>query len=269
MPTHPIPLCMQDGVFFFRRFRFLSYLCTMITVEICTPSRVSAEAAKAGGAQRVELCRDLACGGLTPSDADIEYCVRTLALRTHVLVRPRSGDFCYSAAEVQEIERSIARCKALGAHAVVVGFLTRKGLVDVELTRRMVQLAAPMEVTFHRAFDEARQEPLEALRAVMQTGCTRLLTSGQRPTAIEGADTIRRMVDCVAAQGPAAGRFAILAGSGVTPANVCELVGRTGVTEVHGSCKAVLPDGTVQTDAAQVRLLIDRVAHGNTGTPGQ
>ena len=231
----------------------------MITVEICTPSRASAEAAKAGGAQRVELCRDLACGGLTPSDEDIEYCVRALGMRTHVLVRPRAGDFCYTAAEVAEMERSVVRCRELGAAAVVVGFLTADGRIDTELTRRMVQLAAPMEVTFHRAFDEARQEPVEALRAVMATGCTRLLTSGQRPTAIEGAGTIRRLVECASAMPPSAPRFAILAGSGVTPANVRELIAMTGVTEVHGSCKTTLPDGSVQTDAAQVRELINNV----------
>lgn len=232
----------------------------MITVEICTPSRASAEAAKAGGAQRIELCRDLSCGGLTPSDEDIGYCIHTLGLRTHVLVRPRSGGFCYSKAEVRETERSILRCKMLGAHAVVVGFLTPDGRIDVELTRRMVELAAPMEVTFHRAFDEACQDPTEALRAVMQTGCTRLLTSGQRPTAIEGAAVIRQLVDCATVTPASAGHFSILAGSGVTPDNVHDLLTQTGVGEVHGSCKTTLPDGTVQTDAMQVRLLLDRVA---------
>lgn len=218
-------------------------------IEICTPSRASAVAAKEGGATRIELCRDLACGGLTPSEEDIDYCVRTLGLRTHVLVRPREGDFCYSAAEVQEIEHSIERCKALGAYAVVIGFLTADGRVDVELTRRMVQLASPMEVTFHRAFDEARQDPMEALRVIASCGCTRLLTSGQHPTALEGAEVIRRLVGATGVQ--------ILAGSGVTPSNVRELIARTGVTEVHGSCKTTLPDGTVQTDAAQVRQLIE------------
>lgn len=221
----------------------------MIQVEICTPSRASAMAAKAGGAQRVELCCSLEVGGLTPSDDDIDYCVRTLGLRTHVLVRPRAGDFCYNEAEVEEIERTIQRCKALGAHAVVVGFLTAEGHINTELTRRIVQLAAPMEVTFHRAFDEARQDPIEALRAIASCGCTRLLTSGQKPTAIEGADIIRQMVGTTS--------VTILAGSGVTPTNVRQLVKATGVTEVHGSCKTTLADGTIQTDAAQVRQLIE------------
>ena len=224
----------------------------MITVEICTPSRASAIAAKEGGAQRVELCRDLEIGGLTPSDDDIDYCVRTLGLCTHVLVRPRGGDFCYNAAEISEIERTIMRCKELGAHAVVVGFLTAEGHIDTELTRRMVQLAAPMEVTFHRAFDEAQQAPLEALNAIASCGCTRLLTSGQKPTALEGASVIMRLVE--------AAKVTILAGSGVTPDNVRQLIAATGVSEVHGSCKTTLPDGTLQTDATQVHRLLSVVA---------
>lgn len=228
----------------------------MITVEICTPSRQSAEAAKAGGAQRVELCCNLEVGGLTPSSEDIEYCVRTLGLRTHVLVRPRPGDFCYSEAEVAEIERTVMLCKALGAHAVVVGFLTADGCVDVALTRRIAQLAAPMEVTFHRAFDEARQAPLEALQAVVDSGCTRLLTSGQATTAPEGAAVIRRLVEHAEHLTLSPNHFHILAGAGITPANVRQLIEATGVDEVHGSCKTTLADGTLQTDAAQVRQLI-------------
>lgn len=223
----------------------------MIQVEICTPSRASAVAAKEGGAKRVELCRDLECGGLTPSDEDIDYCVRKLGLRTHVLVRPRAGDFCYSAAEVAEIERCVLRCRDLGAAAVVVGFLTAEGFVDKWLTRYMVQLAAPMEVTFHRAFDEARQKPMEALKVIAACGCHRLLTSGQAPTAIEGAAVIRQLVGVTDVK--------ILAGSGVTPTNVHQLIEKTGVSEVHGSCKTTLFDGTIQTDAAQVRRLIENI----------
>lgn len=223
----------------------------MIQVEICTPSRRSAEAAKAGGAQRIELCCDLACGGLTPSDDDIKYCVRELGLRTHVLVRPRPGDFCYSAAEVEEILATIDRCRRLGAAAVVVGFLTADGRVDETLTRRAVEAADGMEVTFHRAFDEARQAPLEALQSIAACGCHRLLTSGQMPTAPEGVAVIRRLVGATDVK--------ILAGSGITPSNVCELIRRTRVGEVHGSCKTTLPDGTIQTDAVQVRQLIDNI----------
>ena len=185
-------------------------------------------------------------------DSDIEYCTRVLELRTHVLVRPREGDFVYTPSEIEEILSSIRRCRRLGAAAVVVGFLTVDGRVDVELTRRAVESAQGMEVTFHRAFDEALQEPLEALRAIAACGCHRLLTSGQMPTALEGTDVIRRLVGAT--------NVKILAGSGVTPANVRRLIETTGVGEVHGSCKTTLPDGTRQTDVAQVRQLIENIS---------
>jgi copper homeostasis protein len=221
----------------------------MINVEICANSMASARAAKDGGAQRIELCASLECGGLTPSTEAIDYCVRVLSLRTHVLVRPREGDFCYSPSEVAEIEKSVAECRRLGAAAVVVGFLDCDRRIDIELTRHIVSLAAPMEVTFHRAFDEARQEPLEALRAVIDAGCHRLLTSGQKPDVVSGMPVIRQLVEHSC-------NLTILAGGGVTPDNARRLVEETGVTEVHGSCKTTLPDGTIQTDAAIVRKLL-------------
>ena len=221
----------------------------MIEVEICCNSIVSAQAAKEGGAQRIELCRDLECGGLTPTDEEIAYCVGELGLRTHVLVRPRPGNFCYNMSEMGEIERTVSRCRNLGAHAVVVGFLTEDGKIDVERTRHIVEVASPMKVTFHRAFDEAQQDPIEALWSVAASRCDRLLTSGQRATAIEGKEVIKSLVGVTGVR--------ILAGSGVTPDNVEELIRHTGVREVHGSCKALQPDGTMQTDAELVRQMIE------------
>lgn len=222
----------------------------MIDVEICCNSIASAVAAKDGGADRIELCRDLECGGLTPSDEAIAYCTRRLGLRTHVLVRPRVGNFCYSEFEQMEMIATIKRCKELGAAAVVLGLLTEDGKVEVEVTRRLVQLAAPMEVTFHRAFDEAQQDPQEALWAVAAARCDRLLTSGQRHSAPEGAEVLRQLVDVTGVK--------ILAGGGVTPQNVRRLVAASGVREVHGSCKKTLDDGTLVTDAATVRQMIDQ-----------
>ncbi len=222
----------------------------MIDVEICCNSIASAVAAKDGGADRIELCRDLECGGLTPSDEAIAYCTRRLGLRTHVLVRPRAGNFCYSEFEQMEMIATIKRCKELGAAAVVLGLLTEDGKVEVEVTRRLVQLAAPMEVTFHRAFDEAQQDPQEALWAVAAARCDRLLTSGQRHSAPEGAEVLRQLVDVTGVK--------ILAGGGVTPQNVRRLVDASGVREVHGSCKKTLDDGTLVTDAATVRQMIDQ-----------
>lgn len=225
----------------------------MTTVEICSNSRQSAINAKAGGARRVELCANLEVGGTTPKAEDIAYCVNELGLRTHVLVRPREGDFCYSTAEYAQILEEIDMCRKAGAHAVVVGFLTAEGKIDEVRTREAVRRAAPMEVTFHRAFDEMNQEPLEALEVVIGCGCHRILTSGCQPSAEAGIDTLRQLVK------QASGRITILAGAGVTPGNVAKIVAETGVAEVHGSCKHTLPDDTMETDPQIVAELLSKL----------
>ena len=225
-----------------------------MNVEICANSRQSAVNAQAGGAVRVELCRQLEVGGTTPTADDISYCVHDLNLRTHVLVRPRAGSFVYTDAEYEQICREVEMCRQCGAHAVVVGFLTPNGMIDEERTRHVVQLAAPMEVTFHRAFDEMRQDPLEAFEAVIRCGCHRLLTSGCQPNAEEGIPILRQLVR------QAAGRITILAGAGITPANAARIVRETGVTEIHGSCKHTLPDGTIETDPQIVEQLIKSIS---------
>lgn len=222
-------------------------------VEICANSRQSATNALAGGASRIELCRRLDVGGLTPSLDDIDYCLHQLHLRTHVLVRPREGDFCYSPEEYETLCREVEQCRQLGAHAVVVGFLTPDGHIDTRRTRQIVQLAAPMQVTFHRAFDEIRQDPLEALEEVISSGCHRILTSGCQPSAEQGIHTLAALVR------QAAGRIVIFAGAGVTPANATHIIQQTGVTEIHGSCKQTLPDGTIQTDPEIVKQLIKSI----------
>lgn len=222
-------------------------------VEICSNSRQSAEHAKAGGADRIELCSRLEVGGTTPKVEDIVYCVQQLQLRTHVLVRPREGNFTYSDAEFALICEEVEMCKRAGAHAVVVGFLTPAGRIDVAKTRHIVELAAPMEVTFHRAFDEMTEPPLEALEKVISCGCHRILTSGCKPSAEEGIDTLRKLVR------QADGRITILAGAGVTPQNAARIVRETGVTEIHGSCKHTLPDGTTETDTETVKALMEEI----------
>ena len=225
-----------------------------MNIEICTNSRQSATHAAAGGAERIELCRQLEVGGTTPTEEDIRYCVQQLGLRTHVLVRPRAGNFVYTESEFEQICREVEMCRQCQAHAVVVGFLTSDGYIDEELTRQIVRLAAPMEVTFHRAFDEILQPPLEALDAIIRCGCHRLLTSGCRPNALEGADTIRQLVE------RSAGRITILAGAGITPDNALQIIHQTGVSEIHSSCKHTLPDGTIETDTQIVRQLIKSIS---------
>lgn len=220
-------------------------------IEICCNSITSAIEAKRGGARRVELCQDLAGGGTTPSAAAIEYCAKELALETRVLIRPHTGDFVYSKEEYDIILRDIVWAKQLDAHAVVVGFLTADGDIDVERTREAVQVATPMEVTFHRAFDECRN-PEAALETLVACGCHKLLTSGCAPSAWEGRDRLRQLVT------QSFGRIAIIAAAGVVAANARQIVDYTGVTEIHGSCKRVV-DGVVTTDGDEVRRMIAAV----------
>ena len=221
-------------------------------IEICCGSIQSAANAKAGGAVRVELCQGLIEGGTTPSPATIDYAVRELGLQVFVLVRPRGGDFCYNELEIKSMEKDVEYCKKAGVAGIVVGFLHPDGTIDTELTKRFVKLAAPLPVTFHRAFDRCT-EPLKALEQIINCGCARILTSGCQPTAMEGAELLKQLVQ------QANGRIKILAGSGVTPENAAELKQRTNVPEIHGSCKFTRPDGAWETDVEQVRMLLEQL----------
>lgn len=219
-------------------------------IEICCGSIQSAANAKAGGAVRVELCQGLIEGGTTPSYATIEYAVKELGLQVFVLVRPRGGDFCYNELEIKTMEEDVEFCKRAGVAGIVVGFLHPDGSIDTEQTRRFVKLAAPLPVTFHRAFDRC-SEPLRALEQIIDCGCARILTSGCKPTAMEGADMLKQLVQ------QANGRIKILAGSGVTPENAVALWEKTGAPEIHGSCKITRPDGAWETDAEHVKKLLE------------
>lgn len=223
-------------------------------IEICCGSIQSAANAKAGGAVRIELCQGLVEGGTTPSPATINYAVKELGLKVFVLVRPRGGDFCYNELEIKTMEEDVKFCKQAGVAGIVVGFLHPDGSIDTELTRRFVKLAAPLPVTFHRAFDRCT-DPLRALEEVIDCGCARILTSGCKPTAMEGADVLQQLVQ------QANGRIKILAGSGVTPENAAELRQKTGAPEIHGSCKITRPDGAWETDAEQVKKLLEVLAN--------
>ena len=200
----------------------------------------------------MSYAKGLVEGGTTPSPATIQYAVRELGLKVFVLVRPRGGDFCYNELEVKTMEEDVAFCKEAGASGIVVGFLHPDGSIDTELTRRFVELSAPLPVTFHRAFDECA-DPLNALEQIIECGCARILTSGCKPTAIEGAEMLQQLVK------KADGRITILAGSGVTPENAVTLREKTGVKEIHGSCKKTRPDGAWETEAEEVRKLILRL----------
>lgn len=214
-------------------------------VEICCNSILSARNAKAGGAYRIELCQALAEGGTTPSAAAIEYCVKELNLQTRVLIRPRGGNFVYDNDEMRVILRDIELAKRLGAHAVVVGFLTAEGDIDTENTRRAVEAADGMGITFHRAFDECRN-PKEALEQIIDCGCHKLLTSGCKATAWEGREMLKKLLS------QAGRRIGIIGAAGITVDNVHQLVLETGLYEVHASLKHTV-DGLTCTAINQVR----------------
>ncbi len=196
--------------------------------EVCCASLDAVQHAAATGKQRVELCAALEVGGVTPSAGMVEEALRE-DIPINVLVRPRSGNFVYSEAEVEAMCSDVRRFAQMGVNGVVIGALTAAGDIDVDATRRMMQAAGTgVEITFHRAFDECR-DAAEALEQLIRLGCHRVLTSGQAPTAPEGAPLLRQLV------AQARGRIIILAGGGVTPENCEQLARDTGVSEVHGS----------------------------------
>ena len=174
----------------------------------------------------MELCRRLDLGGLTPALAEMEASRHALPIPLHVLIRPRAGDFVYTDGELAEMVDAIAAARELGADGVVLGALTPGRTVDELAMRQLLRAAHALSVTFHRAFDEVADQAV-ALATLIEMGVERILTSGGMPTALAGADRLRTLVEA------AGDRLTVMAGGSVRPANVAELVRRSGVREVH------------------------------------
>jgi copper homeostasis protein len=206
----------------------------MIIVEACVNSVTSAIEAEKGGAHRVELCDNLYEGGTTPSAAAIQVTVQNIGIDLHVIIRPRGGDFLYSDFEFEVMKRDISFCKENGVKGVVLGILHENGSVDIERTSELVNAAAPMSVTFHRAFDMVN-DPLQAIEDIISTGCHRILTSGLSNKAWDGRYMISNLVRA------AHGRIIIMAGSGINNENAEMLVIFTGVKEIHTSARSTYP----------------------------
>lgn len=194
--------------------------------EICIDSVESAVAAQDGGADRVELCDNLFEGGTTPSCGSIAIARKLLTIKLHIIIRPRGGDFLYTDTEFEIMKRDIEAAKSLGVDGIVIGILKADGSIDAERTRRFVELARPMSVTFHRAFDVCR-DPFKALETLIDIGIDRILTSGQSANAVDGTELIAELVK------RAENRIIIMACGSINETNIADAINKTGVTEVH------------------------------------
>jgi len=205
-----------------------------IGIEVCVDSIASAVAAERGGAARIELCSGLIEGGVTPGAGLIRAVRSAVSMKLHVMIRPRGGDFCYDDAELEVMRFEIDAAKRLGVDGVVFGILDPDGGIDVARTRQLVELARPLEVTFHRAFDMT-PDLFQALEDICTTGVARVLTSGGEQTSLQGSAAIAKLVH------KAADRIVVMAGSGIKPENARDFVRQTGVREVHVGLRSSLP----------------------------
>ncbi|WP_115462672.1 copper homeostasis protein CutC [Winogradskyella aurantiaca] len=198
-----------------------------MTLEICVNSYQSALNAEAAGAQRIELCTELSVGGLTPSYGELQHTIKALSIPVYVLIRPRSGDFCYSEEEFEVMKTNIGLCRAVGASGIVSGVLNKDRTLDTSRIQELMNLAKSLDFTFHRAFDEVI-DPFQALEQLIELGVKRILTSGQKLKAEDGLELLEALVQ------QADGRIGIMAGSGITAQNVAKFKA-IGITEVHAS----------------------------------
>lgn len=201
-------------------------------LEICANSYQSAKNAKAAGAHRIELCSELSIGGITPSYGLIKQVSETLNIETFVLIRPRSGNFCYSENEFEIIKKDIQICKNLNCDGIVSGVLNSDNTIDLIRTRELVALSKPLPFTFHRAFD-VLPNPTEAIAQLIDLGVDRILTSGQETTAINGIALLKELKQ------QAQNRITILVGSGVSSENA-KTFKSEGFEELHASASKVI-----------------------------
>jgi copper homeostasis protein len=206
-------------------------------LEISVESVEAALAAERAGADRVELCGSLSVGGITPSAELLRAVREQVNIPIFTMIRPRPGDFVYSAAEFADMRNEVARAKKLGMNGIVLGILDLNHGIDVARTQELVDLARPLPTTFHRAFDECG-DLLQTLEDVIRTGASRILTSGGAPTALDGAAMLARFV--AAAQS----RIVIVPAAGINASNVAEIAEKTRAREIHSGLGSTLPYGS-------------------------
>ena len=212
-------------------------------LEICAFNLSSTLVAQQAGADRIEFCAGPEEGGTTPSAGAIRTARELLRIALYPIIRPRGGDFLYSDEEFRSMIRDIEYCKQVGCNGVVFGILLADGSVDKARCARLVEIAYPLGVTFHRAFDWCAN-PFEAMETIIGIGCERILTSGQRPKALEGVEMIDQLVR------EADDRIVIMPGSGIRSANIVELAEKTGASEFHTSARALKASAMAYVNAA-------------------
>lgn len=199
-------------------------------LEICCFNLESAIIAAESGADRIELCADPASGGTTPATGLIKTVRKKIGIELYPIIRSRGGDFLFSEEEFEMMLYEVEVCKSAGCEGIVIGLLLPDGQVDKSKVAKLIEKAYPLGVCFHRAFDWTRN-PFEALEDIIDMGCERILTSGQRPTAIEGTQLIKDLIQ------QADGRIEIMPGSGIRAENIREIKDKTGAKQFHSSAR--------------------------------
>lgn len=199
-------------------------------LEVIAFNNESCELAQKSGAHRIELCDNPGEGGTTPSIGFIKAARKKISIELFPIIRPRGGDFLYSDDEFDIMNEDILQCKKIGCDGVVIGLLNADGTIDTTRTSQLVNLAYPMSVTFHRAFDRAN-DPFKAMEDIINCGCERILTSGQQPTASEGIELINALIK------QADERIIIMPGSGLRSDNIISIAKQSGAVEFHSSAR--------------------------------
>ena len=203
-------------------------------LEIAVFSVEAALAAIDAGADRIEFCENPKEGGTTPSFGSLSTLISLTTKPVFPIIRPRGGDFLYTNNEFNAMRSDVLMARKLDYPGIVIGLLNADGSIDTERTKRLVDLASPMEVTFHRAFDRCK-DPFKALEDIISTGCKRILTSGQVPNAADAIPLLKKLVE------QAGDRIIIMPGSGVRSNNIKEIMQATGAKEMHSSARKMLP----------------------------
>ena len=224
-------------------------------------------AAQASGAHRIELCDNPGEGGTTPSYGFIKKAREVLSIELYIMIRPRGGDFIYSRDEIEIMKQDILVAKELGCDGIVLGILNEKGQVNFIDIKMLTDVAYPMGVTFHRAFDRVK-DPFQALEDIRNAGCERILTSGLEPTAKDGAGLLEKLIE-------KAGDLIIMPGSGIRSDNILELANKLKTFEFHSSARIARPSkqaasllnekmDVITVDIEEVENIIKKLSSLNT-----